>query len=110
MSFAVADLEQPLWRTMRHRFLYPEKMRIAAEIELAHADFKALAATLERELRGDFAVGSSFTLADLTLAYTLKWSRNERIIGADLLATFPRLIEYIRVHTSRPAFPNELYS
>jgi glutathione S-transferase len=110
VSFAVADLEQPLWRSMKHRFLYPEKSRIPAEVEVAHADFKALAATLERELRGDYAVGRGFTLADVTLAYTLKWSRIERIIGADLLATFPRLIEYTEFHTSRAAFPRELYS
>jgi glutathione S-transferase len=110
MSFAVADLEQPLWRAMRHRFLYPEKMRIPADVDLAHTEFKALAATLEHELRGDYVVGSAFTLADLTLAYTLRWSRSERVIGADLLAAFPRLIEYTRRHTSRPAFPNELYS
>jgi glutathione S-transferase len=110
MSFAVADLEQPLWRAMKHRFLYPEKTRIPAEVEVAHADFKALATTLEGELRGDYAVGGRFTLADLTLAYTLKWSRNERIIGADLLATYPRLIEYTEFHTARSAFPRELYS
>jgi glutathione S-transferase len=109
MSFAVADLEQPLWRTMRHRLLYPEKTRIPGEIAVAHADFKALASTLERELRGDYAVGRSFTLADLSLAYTLRWSRSERVIGADLLATFPRLIEYSEFHTSRAAFPRELY-
>jgi glutathione S-transferase len=87
-----------------------ENIRIPAEVEVAHADFKALAATLDRELRGKSAVGGTFTLADLTLAYTLKWSRIERVIGADLLATFPRLIEYVEVHASRPAFPRELYS
>ena len=110
MSFAVADLEQPLWRAMRHRFLYPEEKRIPGEVEVAYADFKALAATLERELRRDQVVGSAFTLADLTMAYTLRWSRIERIIGADLLAGFPRLIEYTQLHTSRPAFPSALYA
>jgi glutathione S-transferase len=109
MSFAVADLEQPLWRATKHRFLYPEKTRIPAEVELAHMDFKTLATTLEQELRDDHVVGDRFTLADLTLAYTLKWSRIERIIGADLLATFPRLVEYTEFHTSRSAFPRELY-
>src|SRR5262249_146303 len=79
MSFAVAALEQPLWRALKHRLLYPEKTRIPADVELAHADFKALAATLEKELRGDHAVGDRFTLADLTLAYTLNWSRAERL-------------------------------
>jgi glutathione S-transferase len=110
VSFAVADLEQPLWRAMKHRFFYPENMRIPGEIENAHADFKALATTLDRELRGDYAVGGKFTLADITLAYTLKWSRIERIIGADLLADFPRLNAYVEKHAARPAFPRELYS
>jgi glutathione S-transferase len=110
MTFAVADLEQPLWRSMKHRLLYPEKTRIPADVEVAHADFKSLCTTLEKVLPGDHLVGDTFTLADLTLAYTLKWSRIERVIGADLLVTFPRLIEYMRLHTSRPAFPKELYS
>jgi glutathione S-transferase len=110
VAFAVTELEQPLWRAMRHRFLYPEGTRIPAEIDVAHADFKALATTLERELRGDYAAGRSFTLADLTLAYTLKWSRIERILGADLLAGFPRLIDYAERQTSRAAFPRELYA
>jgi glutathione S-transferase len=110
MSFAVADLEQPLWRAVRHRFIYPEATRIPRDVEVAHADFQALATTLERELRGDHAVGGKFSLADVTLAYTLKWSRIERLIGADLLATFPRLIAYTELHTSRAAFPRELYS
>jgi glutathione S-transferase len=110
MSFVVADLEQPLWRATRHRFLYPEAVRSLAEVELAHADFASLATTLEHELRGDHLVGDAFTLADLTLAYTLKWSRIERLVGADLLARFPRLVDYTDRHTSRPAFPRELYS
>lgn len=109
ISFAVADLEQPLWRSMKHRLMYPEPMRIPAEVAIAHADFQALAATLERELRGNYMVGDRFTLADLTIAYTLNWSRIERVIGADLLATFPRLIDYVEFHKSRPAFPRELY-
>jgi glutathione S-transferase len=109
-SFAVADLEQPLWRAMKHRLLYPEQTRIAAEVEVAHADFRALAATLERELRRDHAVGDRFTLADLTLAYTLRWSRIERVLGADLLAGFPGLVAYTEIHTSRAAFPRELYT
>ncbi len=43
ISFAVADLEWPLWRNMKHRFLYPEQMRIPAEVEVAHVDLKTLA-------------------------------------------------------------------
>jgi glutathione S-transferase len=110
VSFAVADLEQPLWRATKHRFLYPEKSRIPADIELAYADFKALASTLEGELRGDYAVGGAFTLADVALTYTLKWSRIERVLGADLLAGFPRLTAYSELHMARPAFPRELFA
>ena len=109
MAFCLGDLEQPLWRIMRHRFLYDEARRIPAEIEVARQDFRELAATLSDQLRGDFIAGDRFTVADIALTYTLRWSRIERVLGKDLLASFPRLIAYIDKHMTRPAFPTELY-
>jgi glutathione S-transferase len=109
VSFAVTELEQPLWRIMKHRFFYPEAARIPADIALACDDFGRLATTLEQKMTGDHMVGEKFSLADVALAYTLRWSRNERILGVDLLAPHPRLASYVETHTSRPAFPRELY-
>ena len=33
--FAMTELEQPLWRMAKHRFLYPEDKRLPQDIDLA---------------------------------------------------------------------------
>jgi glutathione S-transferase len=109
MSFVISDLEQPLWRITRHRLLYPEGKRSAAEIELAKDDFRGYAATLEGCLT-DHLVGDRFSVADILMTYTLKWSTLERVVGEDLLVDFARLRAYVALHQARPAFPVELYA
>ena len=75
MFFCVTELEQPLWRTAKHQFLYPEGKRLPADVELAQKDFKAMAAVLEAHLEGrSFVVGDTLTVADIILAYTLDWA------------------------------------
>ena len=109
VSFAVTELEQPLWRIARHRFIYPDASRIPADIALACDDFRHTAAILEQKLTGDCIVGEKFSLADVTLVYTLRWARSVRVVGVDLLEQHPRLKAYVEKHSSRPAFPRELY-
>ena len=109
VSFAVTELEQPLWRIARHRFIYPDASRIPADIALACEDFRTQATTLEQQMRADCMVGDRFTIADLTLTYTLRWARSVRVVGVDLLEQHPRLKAYVEKHSSRPAFPRELY-
>jgi glutathione S-transferase len=110
ISFAVTELEQPLWRITKHRFIYPEASRNADDIALACADFKAVASTLEQRLKGDHISGDRFSLADVTLSYTLRWARTERVLGVDLLAPHPRLASYLEKHMTRQSFPRELFS
>lgn len=103
VAFAVADLEQPLWRIARHTFRYPEEKRSAAEKELAADDFRKLARTLE-PLLGEYAACGRFTVADIMLAYTLRWAS-----GYKLLDEFPGLAGYAARHVARPAFPAHLF-
>ncbi len=103
VAFAIADLEQPLWRIARHTFRYPPEKRSAAEKELAAEDFRTLARTLE-PLLGEYAVGGRFTVADIMLAYTLRWAS-----GYKLLDDFPGLAAYTNRHVARPAFPAHLF-
>ncbi|MEH2003131.1 MAG: glutathione S-transferase [Nostoc sp.] len=35
LLFTATELEQPLWRIARHTFIYPEELRLPAEIPLA---------------------------------------------------------------------------
>lgn len=103
VSFVISDLEQPLWRITRHKYLYPEAQRSAADIALAREDFKRLAAVVESQI-GNYLVGNRFTVADVMMAYTLKWATSE-----DLLAGLPKLKKYLDRHTARPSFPARFF-
>ena len=101
MLFAATELEQPLWRIARHTFLYPESRRLPDDVTLAREDFKAMAAVLEEHMKGrQFVVGTTVSVADFVLAYTLDWA-NE--VG--LLDSFPRQREYMDTMYARPHAP-----
>jgi glutathione S-transferase len=101
LLFTATELEQPLWRITRHTALYPEHLRLPAEISLARQDFTDMAAVLEEHMQGrQFLVGDTLTVADLVAAYTLDWA-NE----IQLLDDFPQLLEYMERMYARPKAP-----
>jgi len=104
VSFAISELEQPLWRITRHRYAYPEAKRSPADMELAREDFHATARTFEPLVKKDHLVADRFTVADIMVAYTLKWASM-----FDLLGEHPGLKAYMDKHLARPAFPTQLY-
>ena len=98
LLFAATELEQPLWRIARHKFLYPEDKRQPGDIPVARDDFKAMAAVLEKHMdQRQFVVGDRVTVADLVMAYTLDWA-NE----IHLLEDFPQLRAYMDRMYARP--------
>ncbi|BAY19895.1 glutathione S-transferase domain-containing protein (plasmid) [Anabaenopsis circularis NIES-21] len=98
LLFTATELEQPLWRIARHTFIYPEELRLPAEIPLARQDFTSMAVVLKNHLLDrQFLVGEQVTVADFVLAYTLDWA-NE----VQLLATFPTLVDYMERMYKRP--------
>lgn len=98
LLFTATELEQPLWRIARHTFIYPEELRLPAEIPLARQDFTSMAVVLENHLLDrQFVVGEHVTVADFVLSYTLDWA-NE----VQLLATFPTLVDYMERMYKRP--------
>jgi glutathione S-transferase len=101
LLFAVTELEQPLWRIARHTFVYPEPQRIPADAEIAAREAKAMAAVLERHMRGrEFVASNHVTVADFVTAYTLDWANEEK-----LLDDAPTLRAYMERMYSRPKAP-----
>ena len=101
LLFTATELEQPLWRIAHHTFIYPEELRLPAEIPLARQDFTSMAIVLENHLLDrQFVMGEHVTVADFVLAYTLDWA-NE----VQLLATFPTLVDYMERMYKRPKAP-----
>jgi glutathione S-transferase len=101
LLFAATELEQPLWRISRNTFVYPQEKRLPAEVEHAREDFVSIAHVAEGHLATrEFLVGTSVTVADFILAYTLDWA-NE----VNLLTGFPNLLAYMERLYERPAAP-----
>ncbi|WP_437574586.1 glutathione S-transferase family protein [Sorangium sp. So ce887] len=99
LLFTVTELEQPLWRIARHTSLYPEALRLPADVDLAGREFKEMAAVLEEHMRGrQFVVGDGVTVADFVLAYTLDWGNEAKLLG-----DCPQLISYMERMYARPS-------
>jgi glutathione S-transferase len=104
LLFAATELEQPLWRMVRHSMLYPENKRLPAEIPLAREDFAVLARILETHMHGrKFLVGDTVTVADFVLAYTLDWATVMRCLNG-----LPVLEAYLEQMYARPKAPERM--
>jgi glutathione S-transferase len=101
LLFAATELEQPLWRIARHTALYPEDQRLPGDVSIAREEFKAMAAVLEKHLRGrQFVIGERVTVADFVTAYTLDWANEYRLFD-----DFPTLRTYMERLYARPNAP-----
>ena len=104
-SYCTTELEQPLWRITKHTVILPEAYRIPADVELAKKDFAYNAKIMDQQLgTKKYLVGDRFTAADITLAYTLGWA-----IELKLLTPYANLLRYTKETHSRPAFPEHLF-
>jgi len=98
LLFTVTELEQPLWRMARHKFLYPEQKRSQEDIQLAREDIRPMLEVIDRHMQGrSYVVGDSVTVTDFVLAYTLDWADIEA-----LLEDFPVLEQYMQSMYRRP--------
>jgi glutathione S-transferase len=101
LLFTTTALEQPLWRIAKHTNLYPQQKRLPAEVNLAREDFLAIAGVVEQHLSTrEYLVGTSATVADFVLGYTLDWANEAGVLG-----TFKHLQAYLQRMYRRPRAP-----
>ena len=101
LLFTVTELEQPLWRISRHTALYPEHLRLPAEVSLARQDFTDMVAVMEDQMQGcEFIVSNTVTSADFVCAYTLDWANEFRLLDG-----CPQLLQYLERMYARPNAP-----
>ena len=75
VCFILAELEQPLWSTGKHRFALPEDQRIPKMLETAKFEFAKAINTLDHLLgEGEYAEEDQFTMVDILLAQTFNWA------------------------------------
>jgi glutathione S-transferase len=98
LLFAATELEQPLWRIVRHTRLYPEDQRLPGDVVLASQELKAMAGVLESHMQErSFIVGDRVTVADFVMAYTLDWANEVKLLDG-----FPQLLAYMERMYARP--------
>jgi glutathione S-transferase len=101
LFFTMTELEQPLWRIARQTNVYPEDKRVPADIPLARNDFTDMARVLEAHMDGrEFVAGTTVTVADFVLGYTLDWANLVKLLG-----DFPHLRGYLDRMYARPHAP-----
>jgi glutathione S-transferase len=104
LLFTATEMEQPLWRIARHTKLYPEHLRLPAEVSVARQDFADMVVVLEAHMQGhQFMVGNTVTVADFVCAYTLDWAN---LVG--LLDDCPQLLLYMERMYARPNAPRRI--
>lgn len=97
-SFAVTELEQPLWTIAKHRFALPRELRVEAIEKTARWEFARAKELFEGALGGrEFILESGFSGADILAAHTLAWARSARIALES-----PALEAYVERLASRP--------
>ena len=99
-SFVQMELDaHTLYVLRKHRDLAGLYGEAPAAVTAAIEGFHKQVAVAEQALMDrDFLVGDRFTGADVMLTTTLKWA-----IAYEVALT-PRLMEYSRLHSSRPAY------
>ena len=99
--FLMTEIEQPLWRIARHKFIYPEAKRLPQDVELARQECVAMVAVLEQHMKDrTFIVGDRISVADFNAAYTLDWANEEK-----MLDNAPKLQAYLKMMYARPTAP-----
>lgn len=79
--------------------LYPEDQRLPVDVVLASQEFRAVAAVLDRHMKGrPFIVGDDISVADCVTAYLIDWANEQHLIG-----DCPQLSAYLERMYTRPA-------
>lgn len=97
--FILTELEQPLWTKGKHKFALPAAYRVPEVIEkTTYFEFAKAQAALQ-VIKGDnyYAIGNTFTMADVLLTQTLDWAEK---FNYEL---DPLLIDYKTAMNQRPA-------
>jgi glutathione S-transferase len=91
--FIMTDFEQPLWTIGKHRFALPEAQRCPEIFATAAFEFDKSQKALHQYVDGHaYALGNTFTMADVLLAQTINWAqRFEMDLAPSLIAYRDRM-------------------
>lgn len=103
--FALTDLEAPLWTISKHKIIYPEDQRVPGIIDTSLREWARSLNAFKTEFdTGPFAMGESFTTADILFGHILRWARNSKFAPVEDEV----LLEYVERLSARAALQRAL--
>lgn len=97
--FVLTELEQPLWTSGKHTFIYPEKKRVPDILAILQWEFNSALAVLDGRLADqEYAMGDQFSAVDILITHTLLWAK-----AFKFETPFPRIEAYRDRISARPA-------
>ncbi|WP_105679165.1 glutathione S-transferase family protein [Cronobacter dublinensis] len=98
ISFALTDLESPVWNLLRQLVFVPEGQRAAPLLDYFRAGATQAVAMATPEHHTTWIAGEEFTLADIFMTHTLLWAK---LCG---IALGEQREDYLNRAFARPAF------
>lgn len=103
-NFANDEMDAVLWVATKHKFYYPEELRVPEVRASAEWDFARAMATLETRLGdNEFVMGDKITVPDLLISHCAGWA-----IGQKFELPKGTVGDYLKRLRSRPAMKRAL--
>jgi glutathione S-transferase len=100
LSFALTELEAPLWLVMKNAVLLPEAARVPAIIPQAMETFAASCKIFAAHMNmRPFVLGEEFQVVDIFMASLVSWAKSLKAPGLDR-----GLLDYQERLSQRPGF------
>ncbi|HDX8940970.1 glutathione S-transferase family protein [Klebsiella michiganensis] len=75
LSFALTDLESPVWGLLKQRVFTPESQRSSDLINLLRREAQEAVSRVVLRAGSPWIAGEHFTLADIFISHTLQWAK-----------------------------------
>ncbi|WP_446469507.1 glutathione S-transferase family protein [Xenorhabdus stockiae] len=98
LSFALTDLESPIWYLLKQLFLTPEEKRSLELVNYFRKESEKVINQLKFDKGREWIAGNNFTLADIFVSHTLLWAK---LCGININ---PTINDYISRATNRVSY------
>ncbi|WP_392559661.1 glutathione S-transferase family protein [Orbus mooreae] len=98
ISFALTDLESPVWNLLKQVLFTPDNQRLPPLINYFKHEASQVISRIKFNPDYTWIAGNNFTLADIFMSHTLLWAK---ICGVEINSNIDK---YLLKAMSRPAF------
>ncbi|MDC9615206.1 glutathione S-transferase family protein [Xenorhabdus khoisanae] len=98
LSFALTDLESPIWNLLKQLVFIPEEKRSLELVNYFRKESEKVINQLKFDKGHEWIAGNNFTLADIFMSHTLLWAK---LCG---ISISPAINDYINRATNRASY------